>query len=157
TCGGIIGFEIFFCIRPKIFFSSEIVVEKPSSTDVTALLNAWSRGDEEAGEELARLIYKELRRMAENYLRRERSNHTLQPTALVNEVWLRLSKGATWENRIHFFSVAARLMREVLVDYARSRNRRKRGGELKFVTLDEALGVEDAKNVDIVALDDALK
>jgi RNA polymerase sigma-70 factor (ECF subfamily) len=104
------------------------------------------------------LVYDELRRLAARYLRRERRNHTLQPTALVNEAYLRLIQGqqVQWQNRAHFFALAARLMRRILVDSARSRGYQKRGAGAAVVSLDEALAVADGRTPDILALDDAL-
>ncbi len=130
----------------------------PLLEDITILLNAWKRGDELAGERLASLLYQELRRMAEHYLHSERGDHTLQPTALVHEAWLRLSNGsgANWESRLHFFGASARVMREVLVDYARARNRLKRGGGLTCISLDEALGQEIKLSIEVIKLNDAL-
>jgi len=106
---------------------------------VTRLLVEWANGDEQALHRLTPLVYKELRQLAAGYLRRERPDHTLQPTALVHEAFLRLvdQRSQSWQNRSHFFGVAAHLMREILVDYARRRNAGKRAGQL--VSLDEAV------------------
>ena len=128
--------------------------------DVTDILGAWSEGDPEALERLMPLIVSDLRRQAESYLRRERVSHTLQPTALVNEVYLRLvdQKRAQWRDRAHFFAVAAQLMRRILVDHARAHAAGKRGGWVEKVKLDEARDIPaDDTPVDLVALDDALK
>jgi RNA polymerase sigma factor (TIGR02999 family) len=124
---------------------------------VTELLLAWGRGDETARDELVGAVYAELRRRAGAYLRRERPGHTLQPTALVNEVYLRLvdQKSVRWESRSQFFGLAAQLMRRILVDHARSRRAGKRGGGLMPVTFDEELAGPGA-GVDVAALDDAL-
>jgi RNA polymerase sigma factor (TIGR02999 family) len=124
---------------------------------VTTLLRAWRRGDQAAMERLAPLVYDELRRRARHYLRGERPNHTLQPTALVHEVYLRMVKldHVDWHDRAHFFAVAAQNMRRVLVDSARARRYQKRGGGAINVTFDEALAVSD-RSPDLVALDDAL-
>jgi RNA polymerase sigma factor (TIGR02999 family) len=124
---------------------------------VTALLRAWRRGDQTAFERLTPLVYGELRRRAHRYLRGERPGHTLQATALVHEVYLRLVKvdEVDWHDRSHFFALAARQMRRILVDTARARGYQKRGGGAQQVTLDEALVVSD-KPPDLVALDEAL-
>jgi RNA polymerase sigma factor (TIGR02999 family) len=124
---------------------------------VTALLRAWRRGDQEAFGRLTPLVYDELRRRARYYLRGERPNHTLQPTALVNEVYLRMVNidQVDWHDRTHFIAVAARHMRRILVDSARARRYHKRGGRALMVTFDEALAVSD-RSPDLLALDDAL-
>jgi RNA polymerase sigma factor (TIGR02999 family) len=126
--------------------------------DVTQLLIAWNGGDRAALDRLIPLVYEELRRTAKRYMRRERTGHTLQTTALVNEVYLRLIDADTvrWEDRAHFFAIAAQLMRRVLVDFARRRQQLKRGGDMQQVSLDEALMVVQNRGVDLVALDDAL-
>ncbi len=127
-------------------------------TDVTMLLNAWSDGKQDALDELMPLVYQELRKLARSYLRAERPEHTLQPTALVNEAYLRLvdQKNVRWENRRHFFGIAAQLMRRILVDHARKRQSEKRGGGEALLPFEEAKGVP-VKARDLVALDDALK
>ena len=133
---------------------------RPTPRAVTQLLQAWSDGDEAALDQLLPLVESELRRLAGAYMRRERKDHTLQPTALVNELFLRFSRdgrGLRWQDRAHFMGLAARLMRRVLVDHARSRGYRKRGGDAQRVTLDEALLVAPEASVDVVALDDALE
>ncbi|APR78716.1 Hypothetical protein A7982_04063 [Minicystis rosea] len=123
----------------------------------TVLLHAWSRGDEEALEQLAPLIYDELHRLAGGYLRRERAGHTLTPTALVSEAFLRLCGGdhPAYEGRVQFFAVAARHMRRILVDHARKRAAEKRGGRDRPVTFDDALMSGDRPE-ELCALDDAL-
>ena len=125
---------------------------------MTALLQAWSAGDVAAFDRLVPLVHAELRRLARRYMRRERAGHTLQTTALVHEAYLRLIgvKGVTWENRAQFFGISARIMRRVLVDFARQRRYQKRGGGDRRVPLDEALLVADAPDADLVALDEAL-
>ena len=130
----------------------------PSPETVTQLLIAWRNGDETALDELMPLVYEELRRMARNYLRRERSDHTLQTTALVNEAYLRLidHKRIEWQNRAHFFALAARAMRRILVDYARSRKYQKRGGGARKVSISEAAVLAQERAAEMVALDDAL-
>jgi RNA polymerase sigma-70 factor, ECF subfamily len=127
-------------------------------TSVTELLVAFRGGDREALEGLVPLVYAELRRIAARYLRRERSGHTLQPTALVNEAYVKLveREGASWENRAHFVGCAAMVMRNILVDHARARRASKRGGGLARVTLDDSVAVSDEREVDVVALDEAL-
>src|SRR5215472_17467509 len=125
---------------------------------VTALLRDWSRGDGSALDELLPLVYSELRRIAARQLRSERSNHSLQPTALVHEVHLRLvhQREVDWQNRAHFFGVAARVMRRILVDYARRRMAEKRGDGVGCVSIDEAAGVAALSDQSILALDQAL-
>jgi len=126
---------------------------------VTALLRAWSQGDAEAGERLLPIVYGELRRQAARLLRRERRDHTLQPTALVHETYLRLveQKAADWRNRTQFFAVAARAMRRILVDHARRHGARKRGGSWDRITLDESRRAWPGEpDVDVLALEDAL-
>jgi len=122
---------------------------------VTELLQAWSAGDAEAGERLIPLVYRDLRRRAARYLRKEPAGHTLQPTALVHEAYLRLiGQDLTWHNRSHFFAVASLVMRRVLVDHARRRRTTKREGVR--VALDEALDAAAARGVDVLHLDEAL-
>ncbi len=131
----------------------------PSTKEVTGLLIAWSNGDQGALEQLTPLVYSELHRLAHRYLGRERSGHTLQTTALVNEAYIRLIDlgEVRWQNRAHFFAIAAQTMRRILVDYARARHSDKRGGRAHPVSLDEALEVSDERAADVIALDDALK
>ncbi|MGH9832237.1 MAG: sigma-70 family RNA polymerase sigma factor [Blastocatellia bacterium] len=131
----------------------------PSEKEVTRLLVAWSNGDQAALEQLTPLVYSELHRLAHRYLGRERKGHTLQTTALVHEAYLRLidQKEVRWQNRAHFFAIAAQMMRRILVDYARSRNVAKRGGGAQQVSLDEAMEVSDERAADVIALDEALK
>ena len=130
----------------------------PAPKGVTELLKAWSSGEQDALEELIPLVYHELHRLAHRYMARERGGHTLQSTALVHEAYERLIdlKDVSWQNRAHFFAVSARLMRRILVDYARTRRFQKRGGEWRQVPLNEALAVFRDRRTDIVALDDAL-
>jgi len=128
-------------------------------SDVTALLLAWGRGEAEAREELIPLVYAELRRLAGRAMAGERGDHTLEPTALVHETYLRLIRqsGVPWQNRAHFFGVAARLMRQILVDHARAHKADKRGGGKPRLTLDSALAATAGGNeVELLALDDAL-
>ena len=125
---------------------------------VTGLLQQWRDGDEVALERLLPLVHDTLHRLAHRYVNRERKDHTLQTTALVNEAFLRLvgQQGVDFESRAHFFAVSARVMRHILVDYARQRAAGKRGGELRQVTLDGELPVADGRSAELVALDDAL-
>ena len=122
------------------------------------MLVAWSNGDKSALERLIPLVHDELHRLAHRYMNRERPGHMLQTTALVNEAYLRLvdSSHVQWQNRVHFFAVSAQLMRRILVDFARSRNYLKRGGNAVQVSLDEALAISPEQAPDIVALDEAL-
>lgn len=125
---------------------------------ITGLLKEWSEGKREALDELMPVIYDELRRQAAGYLRRERSDHTLQTTALINEAYLRLAgQNTQWQSRAHFFAIAAESMRRILVDYARNRNRDKRGGGAVKIELNEAMvSAANEQAVDIEALDQAL-
>jgi RNA polymerase sigma factor (TIGR02999 family) len=129
------------------------------SHELTAALQAWTAGDHSALEKLAPLVEAELRRLAHSYLARERSEHTLQTTALINEAWLRLIdwKQVSWHDRAHFFGVSARLMRYILVDFARTRKQQKRGGAARHVSLDDAATICADRSDDLVALDDALQ
>src|SRR5262245_45783162 len=134
----------------------------PSSKEITQWLVAWSNGDSAALDQLIPLVHEELRRLARRYMgqerRRERHGVTLQTTALVNEAYMRLIDACDvrWESRAHFFAVSAQLMRRILVDYARSRNRAKRGGMAQRVSLEEAAVFSVERAPDLVALDDAL-
>jgi len=130
-----------------------------SPKGVTELLRAWSDGDDDALERLMPVVEAELRRLARGYMARERCEHTLQPTALVNEVFLRLTDARLirWQDRAHFLGIAARLMRRVLVDHARARGYHKRGGGAQRVTLDEGLVAAPDRGLDVVALDRALE
>jgi RNA polymerase sigma factor (TIGR02999 family) len=128
-------------------------------SEITALLNEWSRGDQEALERLMPLVHGELRQLARSYFRHESEGHTLQPTALVNEVYMRLveQRKVQWDNRAQFFAFAALLMRRILVDHAKARNTAKRGGDVRKLPLDEALTVGGRTlDLDLLALDAAL-
>lgn len=129
-----------------------------SSENISSLLQEWSDGDETALERLVPLVAGDLRRLAHAQMRRENSNHTLQTTALVNEAFLKLleQKSVQWRNRAHFFAIAARLMRRVLLDYARRRLRDKRGNGAAHVELEEAFLLTAEKSAEIVRLDEAL-
>jgi len=129
-----------------------------SKAGITELLDAWSNGDQSALNKLVSLILPDLRRIAKHHLDRERPGHSLQTTALVNEAYLRLMgmRKVNWKDRAHFFAASAQLIRHILVDAARARRSRKRGGYVVKVTLTEALAVSDRRSADLVALDDAL-
>ena len=128
------------------------------SQDVTQMLRAWSDGDRRALDELIPIVYEELRRQAARYLRRERPDHTLQTTALVHEAYVRLvdQRDVRWQNRAHFFGVAAQLMRRILVDHARKDHALKRGGPAAHLPLEEAAAVAGGPDMNLVALDEAL-
>ncbi len=130
----------------------------PSAKEITELLRAWNGGDAAALDQLMPLVYHELHRAAKRYIRHERPDHTLQATALVNEVYLRLidAQNVRWQDRAHFFAIAAQLMRRILVDFARRRRQLKRGGDAPEVSLDQALIIAKEPSADLVALDDAL-
>lgn len=131
------------------------MTEKP----ITQILHELRGGKSDTLNRLLPHVYDELRRLADSYLRKERSNHTLQPTALVHEAYLRLigQKEIEWQNRAHFFGVSARLMREILIEYARAKNRQKRGGEHQTrITLDDAVSFAHKNELDVVAVDEAL-
>ena len=127
-------------------------------SDATELLLAWSKGDDSAFDKLVPLVYHELRLLAQRYMRHERTDHTLQATALVNEAYVRLIdvNRIQWQNRAHFLAVAARTMRRILVEFARQRHRQKRGGDVVRVTIDDAREIAQEKGADLVALSDAL-
>jgi len=129
-----------------------------SPKEITRLLIAWSEGDESALADLTPLVYEELHRLAHHYMSNERAGHTLQTSALVNEAYVRLIdwKNVRWQNRAHFFGVSAQLMRRILVDFARSRRYRKRGGGEPVVALENAAELTSKKGTDLVALDEAL-
>jgi len=131
----------------------------PQSLDVTFLLKQVARGDRNAASQLIPLVYNELHRVAEHHLRLERPNHTLQPTALVHEAYLKLvaQRDADWQNKTHFFAVASQLMRRILVDYARARLRTKRGGDQARIPLDEAHGISIDRCDELLVLDEALE
>jgi RNA polymerase sigma factor (TIGR02999 family) len=136
-------------------FEPEAMASPP---DVTALLGEWGRGNQGALNELLPLVYAELRRLAAGRLRSEAAGHTLQPTALVHEVYLRLvdQRHVDWHDRAHFFGVAARIMRRILVDHARRRGAGKRGAAARRVSIDDVQGELSAKDIPVIALDDAL-
>jgi RNA polymerase sigma factor (TIGR02999 family) len=126
--------------------------------DVTQLLRAWSEGDTQALEQLTPLVYRELHRRAHWHMARENAGHTLQATALVNEIYIRMVdlRGVSWRDRAHFFAVSSRLIRQILIDAARSKHAQKRGGQSPHVAIDESLLVSEEPRADVVGLDDAL-
>jgi len=130
----------------------------PLTNDVTTLLDRWSDGDQQALDELLPLVLDDVRGLARQYLARERPGHTLQPTALVNEVYLRLEKRrtVTWKNRQQFFGFLAQLIRRILVDHARTQHRAKRGGRERPLSLDDFFSLGEIRHPELVALDDAL-
>jgi RNA polymerase sigma factor (TIGR02999 family) len=130
----------------------------PSKQAITVLLRAWGEGDEQSLEKLTPLVYAELRRVARQFMARERSGHTLQATALVNEVYVRLVdvKNVSWHDRAHFFAVCARMMRRILTDFARARHYMKRGGGAPCTSLHEGLVAGQERSKDLLAVDDAL-
>jgi RNA polymerase sigma factor (TIGR02999 family) len=131
----------------------------PSSHNITHLLKEWSDGDERALDRLTPLVYGELRRLAAGYLRRERPGHTLETGALINEAYIRLIKAQDvhWQNRMHFFAIAANLMRRILVEHARRRDATKRGGSKARLTLSDVVAVAKEPEVDLLAIDQALE
>jgi RNA polymerase sigma factor (TIGR02999 family) len=133
-------------------------MNRSGSQQITGLLLAWGQGDEAALEALMPLVYDELRKVAARHMRGQRTGHTLQTTALVNEAYIRLidASQVKWQNRAHFFAVAAHFMRRILVDFARHRNYQKRGGGAQAISLDEALIEVPQRGADLLALDEAL-
>ena len=134
-------------------------MDTASSHEVTQLLKAWSAGDQEALEKLTPLVYRHLHKIAKRHMAGERSGHTLQTTALVNEAYLRLVDcgRVDWHDRVHFFAVSAQLMRRILIDFARSRGYLKRGAAAPHISLEEAPSLCSEPDINLVALDDALK
>ena len=126
--------------------------------EITQLLMSWSQGEKAALDHLVQLVYPELRRLAKRYMARESPEHTLQTSALINEAYLKLvdQKNVEWQNRAHFYAVAAQVMRHILVDHARSRNYAKRGGGALKLPLDEAAALTEQRATELIALDDAL-
>jgi RNA polymerase sigma-70 factor (ECF subfamily) len=131
---------------------------RTAQNKITQLLKQWSSGDESALDELVSLVYDELRRLASYYLRHQEIGHTLQATALVNEAFIRLMgvKETRWENRAHFFAVAAKAMRQIIIDHARSHKRLKRGGGQQAISIDGAAAITQEQAGDMIALDEAL-
>jgi len=127
--------------------------------DITVFLKEWSSGNREAADDLIQIVYKEMRKLAASYLKNQRSDHTLQPTALVHEAYMKLVdiSDVSWQDRAHFFAVAAQTMRHILVDHARALAADKRGGAMQRVDLEESISFPGAKGVDVVELDEALR
>jgi len=152
----------WICFAPKALCEGGTqgrIVHREPTNQVTELLVRWRGGDQEALESLMPLVYDELRRLAHHYLQRERSDHTLQSTALVHEAYLRLAgkNAPQWQNRAHFFGIAARVMRQILVEYARAHSAAKRGGTGACkLTLESALDIQQKTDIDVIALDGAL-
>jgi RNA polymerase sigma-70 factor, ECF subfamily len=134
-------------------------VKPDKSKEVTVFLKAWSGGDREAADSLLTLVYQEMRKLAAGYLQNQRADHTLQPTALVHEAYLKLidASQVNWQDRAHFFAVAAQTMRNILVDHARAVAADKRGGGAQKIELDEAAGFSRKQDVDLIDLDEALR
>jgi RNA polymerase sigma factor (TIGR02999 family) len=141
------------------FFCEEAIMAKGSGSEVTQLLRAWSAGGQDSAEKLIPLVYDQLRRMAAHHLRGERAHHTLQPTALVHEAYLRLvgQENLEWESRSHFFAIAAKTMRRILIEHARKQQYAKRGGGERPVSLEDAGELTTERSAELVALDDALE
>ena len=135
-------------------------MSKPSATllDITGMLRDTSGGNAEVLDRILPLVYEELRRQARNFLRRERKDHTLQTSALINEAYIKLTeqRNVEWNDRSHFFAISASIMRRILVDYAKTKHRRKRGGYAEHITLDETIAAKESQGVDMIALDSAL-
>ena len=133
-------------------------METDKTKEVTVFLKAWSDGDRAAADSLLQLVYKEMRKLAASYLQKQRPDHTLQPTALVHEAYLKLidTSEINWQDRAHFFAVAAQTMRNILVDHARKVNADKRGGDARKIQLDEAVGLSKKQDVDLIDLDGCL-
>jgi RNA polymerase sigma factor (TIGR02999 family) len=151
---------VYTSVRSREFPGSEVChVTETKTESVTRLLSELSRGNSDAVDSLLPLIYDELRSLAANYLRRERPNHTLQPTALVHEAYLRLvdQSRVNWQNRAHFFGVAAQMMRRILVDHARAHRAGKRGVDFQRLSLDDNVDKAAERSHELVALDEALR
>ena len=144
---------------PGLPFRATVTMDSSAPADVTQLLIAWSDGDQAARERLMSVVYEELHRLARRYMRNESPGHTLQTSALVHEAFIRLvdQRNVHWQNRSHFFGIAAQMMRRVLVDYARSRNFAKRGGGAVKLSLEEGLIVSDERSAEVVAVHEALE
>ena len=139
--------------------NTNLKMDSPTPHDVTQLLIAWTKGDQAARDQLMSVVYEELHRLARRYMRRESPGHTLQTSALVHEAFLRLvdQRNVHWENRAHFFGIAAQMMRRILVDYARNRSSGKRGGGERALSLDEGLIVSEERSAEVVAVHEALE
>ena len=144
------------CFFVALLYASLVT---PAGKNITELLIGYGRGDKEALDQLMPIVYDELRRQAARYLRREQAGHTLQTTALIHEAYVRLvdQRNVQWQNRAHFFGIAAQLMRRILVDHARSKKRAKRGGSDIRVSLDDATAGVTGQDLDLVALNEALE
>ncbi len=147
-----------FLLDIRTLFPRGDFMQNPTAQAITGLLLDWSKGDEAALAQLLPVVYQELHKLAQHYLGKERSGHTLQPTALIHEAYLRLIQQHVeqWDGRAHFYGVAARLMRQILVEHARARQAEKRGGGVTKLALDEALDYAPARAGELIALDDAL-
>lgn len=134
-------------------------METDTTQEITVCLKAWSGGNREAADRLMQIVYQEMRRLAASYLQKQRADHTLQPTALVHEAYLKLidASQVNWQDRAHFFAVAAQTMRNILVDHARAVAADKRGGGAQKIALDEAVGLSENQEVDLIDLDEALQ
>jgi RNA polymerase sigma factor (TIGR02999 family) len=145
--------------QPAIFGTMDRVPEAGSSGEVTVLLRAWSAGDQAALDRLAPVVYGELKRIAKRYMIRERKEHTLQPTALVHEAFVRLVDvhGVQWQDRAHFFALSAQMMRRILVNYALARGAGKRGGSARRISLEDAILASPDGSTQVVELDEALQ
>jgi RNA polymerase sigma-70 factor, ECF subfamily len=140
-----------------ILTSIEACVMPEDVGEVTVLLNAMKRGDATAADKLLGLVYNELHQLAKRYMYRERPDHTLQPTALINEAYMRMvGNGADWQNHQHFIGVAANVMRRVLVDHARAHNAGKRGGDLRRVELEDGVALSPERSIEVINVDDAV-
>jgi RNA polymerase sigma-70 factor, ECF subfamily len=150
--------EVIDLIDPSVSMIDNLETMNEPTADITALLQAAASGDRENIDALMVAIYDHLHQLASQHLRSERANHTLQPTALVNEAWLRLidQKSTTWQDRNHFFAIAARVIRRILVDHARVKGASKRGAGLQRVPLEEVVSASNPKQYDLLALDEAL-
>ena len=148
----------FFAVTHFSAVQASSFMDMPSPNEITERLIAWGNGDAAALNELIPVVYQELRRMAGHYLRLENPGHTLQPTALVHEAWLRLidQTRVNWQNRAQFFGVAAQMMRRILVDHAKTKHREKRGGDAVKLSLDDVINLSQERAADLIALDDAL-
>ena len=158
-CGVVRRYNLVASQPVQLGTYANLKMDSPPAHDVTQLLIAWSDGDQAARDQLMAVVYEELHRVARRYMRRESPGHTLQTSALVNEAFLRLvdQRHVQWQNRAHFFGIAAEMMRRILVDYARSRKYAKRGGGARALSLDEGLIVSDERNAEVIAVHEALE
>jgi len=158
-CASVIAYGVNICAPACIRATAEGSTDTPSTHEITQLLVAWNNGDGVALDQLMPLVHTELHRIARRYMAAERPGHILQTTALINEAYLRLIdwKNVEWQNRAHFFGLAAQVMRHILVDFARAQAREKRGGGGLQVSLSKAANIDSEQSADLVALDDALQ